>query len=485
MVEGESGSSAFRCNLPVNGLGRVLGGMVELTGFETCLRPLAGLSYCPYCLKGPDAAFRCGLALGEWSMSWREALEGDICCAARPDRAAPLLARFRRATGECALASVDCDHRLRLPNPSPAGFSNDSSALLLLLRVVPPPTRRAISDTSPGLCEPIGSTELRALSPGEVSEPARLIVVAVEPEDDLGRVDRRLDGGALARFPVAETDALLPCIMASALETGSRRTAVFDHAPLLQPYSGAPKHVARTLTSCTRGQGTSAGGLIREVFCYTESCLRRGVRVGSQWTSLVDRLCDCGFPSCRATRSGATARRNNVHSVGSPVSIALRLLVVVCSSVSGGCACRCRCVERGWVYGLVSSCLVSFRLRDRQSRSDENVPAVRRQYPGLEGRCCGTAIPGQTEEQRILESEMQAGPRRERTRAQYAGSTQRTGTRRNIGAKGIGVRRRLARWAGCLVEWSQGWWQSDNGSGMLDGRVGGGCVERTSTGLSL
>jgi hypothetical protein len=415
-VEGDSKSSAFRCNLPVEDVGRLLGGIVELVGFETCLRPFAGLSYCPYCLSGPDAAFLCGLALGEWSMSWREALEGDICCAARPDRAAPLLARLRRATGDCALASVDCDHRLRLPNPSPTGFSDGSSALLLLRRDVPPPTRKAISDSSPGLCEPIGSTEFRALSPGEVSEPARLIVVAVEPEDDLGREDRRLDGVALAGFPVAETDALLPCIMASALETGSRRTAVVDHAPLLQPYSGAPEHVARTLTSCTGGRGRSAGGLIREVFCYTEWCLRRGVRVGSQWVRLVDRLCDCGFPSCRATRSGATARRNNVHSVGSPVSVALRLLVVVCSPACGGCTCRCRCVERGWVYGLVSSCpvsCVSFRLRDRLSRSDEYALTAKQQCPGTESRCCGAAIPGQEEGQRILETELQAGPRRQ------------------------------------------------------------------------
>lgn len=172
-------------------------------------------------------------------MSCREALEGDICCAARPGRAALLLARFRRATGECALASVDCDHRFRLPNPSPTGFSEGSSALLLLRLVVPPPTRKAIRDKSPGLCEPIGSTELRVVSPGELREPARLIVAAVEPEADLGREDGRLAGEALAGLPVAETDALLPCIMASALETRSRRIAVFDHAPLLQPYSGS------------------------------------------------------------------------------------------------------------------------------------------------------------------------------------------------------------------------------------------------------
>lgn len=63
-VEGESLSSAFRCSLPVNGVGRFLRGPVELTGFETCLRPFVA-SYCPYCLRGPDVVFRCGLALGE------------------------------------------------------------------------------------------------------------------------------------------------------------------------------------------------------------------------------------------------------------------------------------------------------------------------------------------------------------------------------------------------------------------------------------
>lgn len=64
-VEGESLSSAFKCSLPVNGVGRFLRGPVELTGFETCLRPFAELSYCAYCLKGPDVVFRCGLARGE------------------------------------------------------------------------------------------------------------------------------------------------------------------------------------------------------------------------------------------------------------------------------------------------------------------------------------------------------------------------------------------------------------------------------------
>lgn len=69
-------------------------------------------------------------------------------------------------------------------------------------------------------------------------DPARLMVAAVEPDADFGREERRLDGEAGARLPVAETDALLPCTMASALETGNRRPAVLDHAPRLQPYSG-------------------------------------------------------------------------------------------------------------------------------------------------------------------------------------------------------------------------------------------------------
>jgi len=123
-----------------------------------------------------------------------------------------------------------------LPNPSPAGFSKGSIALLLRRRVVPPPTRSAISDKSLGLCEPIGSTELRALSPGELRDAARLIV---EPDADLGREEWRLAEEALAGLPGAETDVLLPCIIASALETRSRGVAVFDHAPLLQPYSGS------------------------------------------------------------------------------------------------------------------------------------------------------------------------------------------------------------------------------------------------------
>ena len=93
-----------------------------------------------------------------------------------------------------------------------------------------------MSDKSLGLCEPIGCTELRALSPGEVSDAARLIV---EPDADLGREDWRLAGEALAGLPGAETDALLPCIIGSTLETRSSGIAVFNHAPLLQPYSGS------------------------------------------------------------------------------------------------------------------------------------------------------------------------------------------------------------------------------------------------------
>lgn len=63
-------------------------------------------------------------------------------------------------------------------------------------------------------------------------------------------------------------------------------------------------------------------------------CIVWGVRASSQWLGLVDRLCDCGFPSCRATRSGATARRNNVHSVQ-------RFSGFRCASIGGSDAFVC------------------------------------------------------------------------------------------------------------------------------------------------
>lgn len=172
-------------------------------------------------------------------MSCREALGGDIGWDPSPGKAAPLLARFLRELGDEVLASVDCDQRFKLPRPSTVGLSPSIALLLLLLlcEVAPPARRKAIRDVSPGLCEPIGSTELRALLEGELSEPVRLTVFAEEL--DLGRVDARwcLETVELPGPSTAETEALLPCIMASALETECRRTAVEDHAPVLQPYN--------------------------------------------------------------------------------------------------------------------------------------------------------------------------------------------------------------------------------------------------------
>lgn len=47
----------------------------------------------------------------------------------------------------------------------------------------------------------------------------------------------------------------------------------------------------------------------------------------------LDRLCDCSFPSCRATGLlGATARRNKIHSVDYPVLNALRLAELASSA---------------------------------------------------------------------------------------------------------------------------------------------------------
>lgn len=175
---------------------------------------------------------------------------------------------------------MDCDHRFRLPNPSPTGFSDVSSVLLLLLRVFSGPRRKAISDASLGPCEPIGSTELRALSPGELSDPARLIVVATEPEADFGREDWRLDDVLLAGLPVAETEALLPCIMLSGPEADvqpSSTTRLF-----CSPTTEAPEHVARTLFSCASGGDIGAAGLIREMFCYTEQSGWWGIGGSSQ-----------------------------------------------------------------------------------------------------------------------------------------------------------------------------------------------------------
>lgn len=146
----------------------------------------------------------------------------------RLGKAAPLLARFLRAFGDEALASVDCDQRLRLPKPSSVGRSDDSRALLLLRLLWegdPPARRKAISDVSPEPCDPIGSTELRSLSPGEVSEAVRLTVPTEELEADFERVDVRwcLVPGVRPGLPPAETVKLF---MAYAVETRCRRAVV-------------------------------------------------------------------------------------------------------------------------------------------------------------------------------------------------------------------------------------------------------------------
>jgi hypothetical protein len=173
-----------------------------------------------------------------------------------------------------------------------------------------------------------------------------------------------LDRAAVPGLPVAETVALLPCIMASALVTGSRRTAVVDHAPLLQPYDGSSWTRCGHYYFMRKGQGRRCRRPDRRVFCST-SCRRRpGVRVGS-----FDRLCEMRLPELLCDGdSSATARRNNVHSVGYPECGARQLVSVVvfffCRE-SGVQASRIRvdCVD-GWIWivRLVSSRLVSWRV---------------------------------------------------------------------------------------------------------------------------
>lgn len=250
-----------------------------------------------------------------------------------------LLARFLRAFGDEALASVDCDQRFRLPKPSPDGRSDESSALLLLrllCDVDVPASRKAISDVSPGLCEPIGSTEFRALSPGEVSEAVRLIVLAEEVEADLDREELRwcLDEATLPGLLSAETEALLPCIMASAVETRCRRTVLKDHEPSLQPYNwqpGAPGHVARTLSSCANGQGAGANGLIREGFRYTSTV---GGGVGEAVAS------EDGVPvACEVTRRwGATAANQCCRATTDQSLVDVPLCGATTSMFFSGCS---------------------------------------------------------------------------------------------------------------------------------------------------
>jgi hypothetical protein len=153
------------------------------------------------------------------------------------------------------------------------------------------------------------------------------MVPAEEPDADFGREERWLclDRAAVPGLPVAETVALLPCIMASALVTGSRRTAVVDHAPLLQPYDGSSWTRCGHYHFMRKGQGRRCRRPDRRVFCSTSCRQRPGVRVGS-----FDRLCEMRLPELLCDGgSSATARRDNVHSVGYPECGARQLVSVV------------------------------------------------------------------------------------------------------------------------------------------------------------
>lgn len=203
---------------------------------------------------------------------------------------------------------------------------------------------------------------MRTLLPGELSEPARLMVPAEEPEADFGREERWLclDRAAVPGLPVAETAALLPCIMASALVTGSRRTAAVDHARLLQPYDGSSWTRCGHSHFMRKWQGRGCRRPDWKMFCSTSCGRRPGVRFGS-----LDRLCECGFPSCCATAIQVPLR-------GATTSIAwdsrmrcasIGVGVIFSWSKSGVRASRMRV---GWVDGwvwvgrLVSSRLASY-----------------------------------------------------------------------------------------------------------------------------
>jgi hypothetical protein len=188
------------------------------------------------------------------------------------------------------------------------------------------------------------------------------MVPAEELDADFGREDRWLclDRAALPGLPVAETEALLPCIMASALATGSRRTAVVDHARLLQPYDGS---------SCTRcghshfmrnGQGRGCRRPDWKMFCNTSCGRRPGVRFGS----LIAYANAASRAVVRRAISSATARRNNVHSVRSP-ECGARQLVSVCSFLAESRAYRrlgCGWIVWIWVVRLVWWRVVSCRV---------------------------------------------------------------------------------------------------------------------------
>ena len=184
--------------------------------------------------------------------------------------------------------------------------------------------------------------------PGELSEPARLMVPAEEPDADFGREARWLclDRAALPGLPVAETEALLPCIMASALVTGSRRTAVVDHARLLQPYDGSSWTRCGHSHFMRNGQGRGCRRPDWKMFCNTSCGRRPGVRFGS----LIAYANAASRAVVRRAISSATARRNNVHSVGCP-ECGARQLVSVCSFLAESRAYRR--LGCGWIVWMV------------------------------------------------------------------------------------------------------------------------------------
>lgn len=175
------------------------------------------------------------------------------------------------------------------------------------------------------------------------------MVPAEEPDADFGREDRWLclDRAALPGLPVAETEALLPCIMASALVTGSRRTAVVDHARLLQPYDGSSWTRCGHSHFMRNGQGRGCRRPDWKMFCNTSCGRRPGVRFGS----LIAYANAASRAVVRRAISSATARRNNVHSVNFPVSGVIQLVVLHCVLRR---AAKCRGVvrvgvDRGWI----------------------------------------------------------------------------------------------------------------------------------------
>lgn len=88
------------------------------------------------------------------------------------------------------------------------------------------------------------------------------------------------------------------------------------------PTTEAPEHVApdylfmRQERGYGRRRPDSRNVLLHKMVSVVGYWCGQPVRM-----QCLDRLCDCSFPSCRATGLGATARRNKIHSVDCPVSI--------------------------------------------------------------------------------------------------------------------------------------------------------------------